>query len=668
MPSHRKQDCKRAVEPDLKKRPVTILEVVPEAQKELPEKVQELLPSKPILQPDKKMPGITFDHSALEPYPEKINFWHNMGIYFRLLKPYKLNVMKVVVVIFILQCVALAAQYLMTEMVDKGVALMGCKITLDDLVYIFIGFLVVKFFCKGYNMHLANRLDAYLVTDLKTKFYDHFMSQSYTFHRSNKSGAIISGLIRGSEAILKLTDVFVFDMLPQLFHALLVLWALFRLDLISCNIVTFVGIFFLAFSLFISYIQQKYFLRSTEAEDMEKASISDTLANIEPILFSGKVSAVKRRYEKTADGVRSALLKNWDYYRYMEMGQSFIEELGMILLIASSARGIATGTTTLGNLMFIYVTYSSLVDSMSKFATGIKTMFLAMSGFESLFHYLGTKNELVDAPNAKNFVLKEGRIELRDVGVYYGKDRKNPDVYVKSLTIPAGKTVAIVGQSGAGKSTLFRVITGMIPFSGKVLIDGQDIRKVKQDSLRKKISVVLQNCALFVGSVYENVRFFERKAKKGRILRALRLARLLDKKDDSSSNLSGGERQRVAVARALLAKNGILLLDEPTSSQDSLTEQAIQVALDTYMPNGKVTTVIIAHKLSTIQRADFIVVMDKGSVVGIGTHDELMERRKGCDMYRRLWTLQKGGYIGRKVARIKGKKKIKKNIRRKRRK
>ena len=272
-----------------------------------------------------------------------------------------------------------------------------------------------------------------------------------------------------------------------------------------------------------------------------------------------------------------------------------------------------------------------------------------MADFESLFQYGKIKNEVKDQPGATPLKIKKGVIEYKDINFSY---RQRNILSHFNLKIPAGKRIALVGPSGSGKTTLVKLLYRMYDVQGgKITLDGKDIHQVQQESLRSEMSLVPQECLLFDDTIYHNIAFSNPTASKEEVMEAIRLAQLnkiiqqFPKKEhtivgERGVRLSGGEKQRVSIARALLANKKILVLDEATSALDSRTEREIQQSLEKLMKHR--TSIIIAHRLSTIMNADAIVVMDKGKIVQMGKHSELI-RQPG--MYKKLWNLQKGGYI-----------------------
>ncbi len=272
-----------------------------------------------------------------------------------------------------------------------------------------------------------------------------------------------------------------------------------------------------------------------------------------------------------------------------------------------------------------------------------------MANFQYLFRYGTIENDIKDQPGAKDLAIQEGTVDFHNMSFKY---YKRPLFKGFNLQINRNEKVALVGHSGCGKTTLMKLLYRLYDVnSGAILIDGEDIRDFRQESLRSELSIVPQECVLFDDTIYNNIAFSKPNATRKEVFDALRFAQLdafvrsLPLKEhtivgERGVKLSGGEKQRVSIARAILANRKILVLDEATSSLDSHTEHEIQRDLQRLM-QGR-TSIIIAHRLSTIMRADKIVVIHQGKIVQIGNHRQLI-KKKG--EYHKLWNLQKGGYI-----------------------
>jgi len=307
------------------------------------------------------------------------------------------------------------------------------------------------------------------------------------------------------------------------------------------------------------------------------------------------------------------------------------------------------GELSLGTLTFIFTVYGNLVGPLFGFVHGIRNYYRAMVDFEDLFHYGKIKNDIKDAKGAKKLKIGRGIISFENLDFGYGRKKLFEGF---NLDINSNQKVALVGHSGCGKSSLIKLLYRLFDVTGgRITIDGKNINDVRQESLRSELSIVPQEAVLFDDTIYNNIAFSNPRASRDQVFKAIKFAQLdtiiheFPKKENTivgerGVRLSGGEKQRVSIARAILANKKILVLDEATSALDSETEHEIQKDLEKLMVGR--TSIIIAHRLSTIMKADKIVVMEKGKIVQSGTHNELIKK---TGSYKKLWHLQKGGYI-----------------------
>lgn len=587
---------------------------------------------------------------------EKIDFKYNIKTYFGFLKKYKAILIGILIVVLIAEIIHVADKFLFKIVIDKGTEYSAGILELSAftnilliIALIFAGMFITRAIMNFLSLHLINLVESKLIQDLKLRYFNHIISLSHNFHITHKTGSLISKLSRGGGAMERMTDVIVFNFIPLIFQLGVVFFSIIYFDRISALVVFLTVAAFLAFSFLFQNIQKESNVKANNAEDFEKGSMADFVTNMDAIKYFGKEKVIKSRFEKLTEITKKAFLKNWNYFRYMSAGQSIILNLGTFFLILFPILSFIRGEITIGTIAFIYSAYMGLIGEMFSFVHGIRGFYRSMADFQPLFEYGKIENDVKDKPNAKELEIKEGEIEFKNVSFKYG----NRNIFDGlSLKIPKNKKIALVGHSGSGKTTLVKLLYRFYDLHyGSIEIDGNNIRDVKQESLRSEMSIVPQEAVLFDDTVYNNVAFSNPKASRRQVLEALKFAQLdkIIQKFPNKENtivgergvkLSGGEKQRVSIARAILANKKILILDEATSSLDSETEHEIQEALNKLM-EGR-TTIIIAHRLSTIMAADKIIVMKNGEIVQEGSHNQLI---KQPGEYKKLWNLQRGGYI-----------------------
>jgi len=587
---------------------------------------------------------------------KKINFKRNLSLYWQLARPYKWWFLATTIIVLIMEVAILAEKFLLKVVIDEGTKFSSGNLAQD----LFIGTLVVVALIyaisvlvsslgRWYRIHLINRLDSSLILDLKKKFFNHIVHLDHRFHTTHKTGSLISKLTRGGSAIEGITDFFIMSFAPLILQTILIGGAFLYFDLNTAISIVIISIIFIVFSIYAINKKQVATLIANRAEDAEKGFISDIFTNIDTVKYFGRENAIKKRYLKAAEESKSTLVKSWDYFRVLEAGHIFIIGLGTFLIVLFPLLRVLEGSMTIGTLVFIYTAYGSLMGPLFSFVWNLRNFQDSLVDFETLSEYDELENEIEDKEDAPPLKVKEGEVEYKNVEFSYEKNKTINNVSIK---IKPGEKIALVGHSGSGKTTLVKLLYRLYDVQkGKILIDGKDIRDVKQESLRGELAIVPQECILFDDTIYNNIAFSRPSASREEVIQAIKLSRLdkfiksLPKKENTivgerGVKLSGGERQRVSIARAILADKKILVLDEATSSLDSKTEYEIQKALEGLM-KGR-TSIIIAHRLSTIMGADKIIVVSKGRIVQVGKHRDLIKRR---GIYKELWDLQKGGYL-----------------------
>jgi len=588
--------------------------------------------------------------------PDRIDFKYNLKVYFELLKKYKWLFIVLLIIVLITEATNVADRFLFKIIIDNGTNYASNSIGKEVLIniltivaIIYLGVIIVRALGKWFMLKAVNKLEAGLILDTKIKFFNHIISLSHKFHTNNKTGSMISRLSRGGRSIERMTDILVFNIAPLLFQLIIVSASLLIFDPITGVIVFVTVLVFVAYSYIIQKIQRPSSMKANDTEDYEKGRIADTFTNIDSIKHFGKENYIKAKFQKIAEETSYWTKKNWNYFTWLDSGQSLILGVGTFLLMYVPLTKFLNNEISLGTIVFIYTVYGTLLGPLFSFVFGMREYFRIMVDFQSLFEYNKIEQEVKDKINAPILKIKDGTIDFEDITFKYGQ-RKIFENF--TLNIPKNNKIALVGHSGSGKSTLIKLLYRLYDIdSGAIRVDGKDIRDVQQEPLREEMSIVPQECVLFDDTIYNNIAFSKPDASREEVLNAIKFAQLdkiiqeFPKKEETvvgerGVKLSGGEKQRVSIARAILANKKILVLDEATSSLDSQTEHDIQVALEKLM-KGR-TTIIIAHRLSTIMMANKIIVLKKGKIVQSGTHNQLIKKQGA---YKKLWNLQKGGYI-----------------------
>jgi ATP-binding cassette subfamily B protein len=385
--------------------------------------------------------------------------------------------------------------------------------------------------------------------------------------------------------------------------------------------------------------------QANELDSKANTRAIDSLLNYETVKYFGNEDFEARRYDENLRKYESAAVKNEASLGVLNIGQSFIIALAVTLLMLLVAQGVAAKTFTLGDLVLVNGLLIQLYIPLNFLGMVYREIKQALIDLDRMFRLLGENREVQDKPGAPDVPAGPANVEFRHVDFHY--ERARQILFDVSFAIPAGHRVAVVGHSGSGKSTLARLLYRFYDVSaGSIAINGADIRDVRQASLRGSIGIVPQDTVLFNDTILYNIRYGRPEASDDEVYEAARAAHIHDfivslpagyqsMVGERGLKLSGGEKQRVAIARALLKNPRILIFDEATSALDSRAEKAIQQELER-IAEGR-TTLVIAHRLSTVMDADQILVLHHGRIAERGSHSELLEAK---GEYARMWALQ----------------------------
>ena len=503
------------------------------------------------------------------------------------------------------------------------------------------------------------RVAMHAVRKLAFLTFVHMHELSLRFHLERKTGGLTRVLERGRTGIETIVRMVILQLVPTIVEvSLLMAVLLWKFDW-RYLVATFVTV--VAFMYF-TYIATEWRIeirrKMNESDTDANTKAIDSLLNYETVKYFGAEAREASRYDRSMEGYERASVKTYTSLALLNTGQAVIFTAGLTGTMLMSALGVRAGHNTVGDFVMVNAMMIQLYQPLNFMGMVYREIKQAIIDIEKMFVVLSKNPEIKDAPDAKPLIVTSGNVRFDDVRFSYDPER--PILKGLSFEVPAGKTVAIVGPSGAGKSTISRLLFRLYDVSGgRILIDGQDIRSVTQDSLRAAIGMVPQDTVLFNDTIRYNIRYGRWGATDAEVEEAAQLAQIdrfikMSPKGyetqvgERGLKLSGGEKQRVAIARTVLKAPPILLLDEATSALDSHTEHEIQGALERVSRNR--TSLVIAHRLSTIVGADEIIVLDQGRIVERGTHSRLLSTG---GLYASMWNRQREAEEAReKLARI----------------
>ncbi|UNI16954.1 hypothetical protein JDV02_003336 [Purpureocillium takamizusanense] len=490
----------------------------------------------------------------------------------------------------------------------------------------------------------STRISQFSYRRLTETAFAHVMSLSMDYHTGKSSGRVAKAIEQGSNLSSVLTSAFgIAPIVIDFFVAIVYLTSVFDATMGFIIVATSMTHTYCAYKGNALVMKRERGLN--EAARAESETLYDAITNWQTVAYHNRAAFEVGRYSRAIRNQTTALRKLLDGFEIVGFGEGLVMTLGEVAAASIVAMRVAKGTTTLGSFIFFITYWDSIRSPITSLSWSVREAASHIVDAEWLYQLLQTKPSVRDRPGARPLRWKGGRVEFKDVNFAYGPDR--PIIQDMSFIAEAGQSIALVGETGGGKSTTLKLLYRFYDVtSGSVVIDGQDVRDVTLDSLRESLGAVPQDPSVFDQTIMENVIYARPGATEADVVEACKAARIhhqimkfregySTRLGERGVRLSGGELQRLAIARVMLRRPQIVVLDEATSSVDSATEVAVQAAIRELSRDRTVFT--IAHRLSTIVNADMILVVDGGKIVERGTHSELLERG---GKYSRLWAMQ----------------------------
>ena len=569
-----------------------------------------------------------------------------LRLLFPYLWAYRLRVLAALGCLFAAKVASVSVPVVFKNMID-GFSVADQALALPALLLILYG--ALRFSTSLFTElreFLFARVTQRAVRQVALEVFRHLHALSLRFHLERQTGGMSRDVERGTRSISSLISYTLYSILPTLVEIGLVLGILFVKYDFGFVLITLVSLTaYIVFTVMVSNWRISIRRAVNESDSAANTRAVDSLLNYETVKYFNNEAYEARRYDEQMLKWEDAATRSQNTLSTLNLGQQLIIALGVTAMMWRAANGVVDGQMTIGDLVLVNAFLIQLYVPLNSLGLVYREIRQALTDLERMFNLLKENREIADAPYAR--ALHGGPRQINFDAVDFAYDPERPILQNLNFSVPVGKTVAVVGHSGAGKSTLARLLFRFYDVTGGAIrINGHDLRTLKQGSLRAAIGIVPQDTVLFNDSIFYNIQYGRPAASREEVVAAARAAQLHDfieslpqkyetRVGERGLKLSGGEKQRVAIARTLLKNPPILVFDEATSALDSATERAIQSQLER-AAIGR-TTLVIAHRLSTVMNADEILVMQGGHIIERGTHGALLA---AGGHYALMWTLQ----------------------------
>ena len=585
-------------------------------------------------------------HSAAPSQPMRGSEWRSVGVLLPYLLEFRWRVLLALTLLTAAKLANVGVPLVMKQIVD-GLDLKLAVVAVPVALLAAYGMLRFSTTLFGELRDVVFvRVTQHAIRRVALGVFRHLHGLSLRFHLDRQTGGMTRDIERGTRGISTLLSYLLFSIIPVILEfALVAVVLLSRFDWHFAAVTFGAVAVYITFTILVTEWRIDIRRRANELDSRANARAIDSLLNYETVKYFGNEEFEARRYDANLRKYEDAAVRFESSLGLLNIGQSLVIAAAVTALMFLAADGVAAGALTLGDLVLVNALLIQLYIPLNFLGMVYREIKQSLMDMERMFRLLAENREVDDRPGAPDVPAGAATVEFRNVSFSY--ERARQILFDVSFMIPAGRRVAVVGHSGSGKSTLARLLYRFYDVTGgAILVNGIDVREAKQSSLRGAIGIVPQDTVLFNDTIHYNIHYGRTAAGEDEVIEAARAAHIHDfiltlpakyetMVGERGLKLSGGEKQRVAIARALLKDPRILIFDEATSALDSKSEKAIQAELER-ISVGR-TTLVIAHRLSTVMDADMILVLNHGRIVERGTHRELLA---AAGEYSRMWALQ----------------------------